>query len=102
GIAGDNLPYTRITVRVSLEAPDDLQEWVGEYYLRPGPLQSLTRVTYSGTDVIQWDDTDVKHGRVYVYAVTAFGIINQSTESDYSKLEWALSTDETPPGPIEV
>lgn len=92
---------TDITVSVIDEDVDPGTDFTTMRYYRPtGTFNSLARLTYAGEGSIEFQDTAVARGDFFLYRVTAFGFLDENSESDYSATLPVYVVDRTAPGPV--
>lgn len=92
---------TTLVIRPAYEAPAEVVKWDGMALYTAEPYQSLGRVGFSGTEVQQYDDLTVAQDQLYLYRITAYGLLGQ-TESPFSRPEWIWTNDYEAPGPISL
>lgn len=100
GTEGNGDAYTELTLTLGADAPTDASAWDGQTYFQPGALHPLTTLGNSGASTVQYDDTALQLNSVYLYTLTAFGLLGARAESDYAAVRWVYTNDTLAPGPI--
>lgn len=93
-------PYTELTLTVSDEAPTEAAGWNGQTYFQPSAFHPLATLGNAGASTVQFDDTALQVDAVYLYALTAFGLLGARAESDYSAVCWIYTNDTEAPAGI--
>jgi hypothetical protein len=97
--------HVTLTLDLSATVPDPEDEetdiWLGCVIgLNAHGFDSVARLRYAGSSAIRYDDTNLQPEAFYAYRVTAFGVLSETHESDFSATVPVMSTDREPPGPI--
>lgn len=92
---------TTVVIQPVLGAPTEAFKWDGMELYLPDELQSIGRLGLSGGGILRFDDAAVAQDHLYIYQVTAFGMLARA-ESALSLPAAVWTNDQRAPGPVVI